>query len=760
LQGPIIKGNSDDIAIHNGKRVTGYKNLKTTSFVFFTCGGEENPWPSSADNTQWYNSLQGKHSVTGKYFAVPSALGTGTTKYTYNGDPVTSTGWIDGTTQTCGSRYILTGCGPFNIAPSDTQEIVFAEIVGSGNSRLNSVIELKNQTKEIHELYNSVLAENKLEIQAKNIIPNIPVEISNNSNSIILNWESNRNLLDEIENMEFEGYTFQGYNLYQLNSELPTKENAKLLAAFDKIDGIKNIKEFYYAADGTLLEKFAHFGNDNGISYAYQVFDDKITQDSFVKGKTYHFALSSYFASNEVLNSGTNQIYPRRSLESPLQIISIQYRRDEAGVNYKDQLIINSNKIIPQTYCKVYIDNPAELKNHNYQINFSMLGDKMVWNLFDKTIQKQILSAQEIIEDHIYYHDSYFPSADGMSFRIISRWTGMFDDGLGIVEVAYAGNLLSSNEYDEKGSQFFGNHVWYDLNYPGINNERDRYYIVNPIIRNDNVIYGYNDYEIRFTEEGSYAVCTDKKIIKVPFEIWDIGPNTVNDKSDDVRIIPTIRASYPLNGKFWASTIDAETNLPSSLIIRILKPQDRTSPIGEYDRFAELCRTSGGVNSVYLIANDNGPVSKFFTKPSNFALNYLAFIDADKDHNPPPPGTIVRLHSKKEFTLNDYFEFNPDQYTDLKMEELPTNFQLNQNYPNPFNPETTIGYQISTVSHVTLKVYDLLGREVAILVDEVQQPGIYNSKFSILNSQISSSIYFYRLHAGDYVQTKKMVLLR
>lgn len=91
---------------------------------------------------------------------------------------------------------------------------------------------------------------------------------------------------------------------------------------------------------------------------------------------------------------------------------------------------------------------------------------------------------------------------------------------------------------------------------------------------------------------------------------------------------------------------------------------------------------------------------------------------------------------------------------------VPVEFALLQNYPNPFNPETTISYQLPKTEQVTLKIYDVLGREVATLVNERQQAGKYNSKFSIQNSQLPSGIYFYRLSAGSFIQTKKMVLVK
>ncbi len=85
-------------------------------------------------------------------------------------------------------------------------------------------------------------------------------------------------------------------------------------------------------------------------------------------------------------------------------------------------------------------------------------------------------------------------------------------------------------------------------------------------------------------------------------------------------------------------------------------------------------------------------------------------------------------------------------------------FQLAQNYPNPFNPTTTIQYAIPNAEHVTLKVYDELGREVATLVNGNKEAGSYRINFNASN--LSSGVYFYRLHAGDNILTKKLMLLK
>jgi hypothetical protein len=101
--------------------------------------------------------------------------------------------------------------------------------------------------------------------------------------------------------------------------------------------------------------------------------------------------------------------------------------------------------------------------------------------------------------------------------------------------------------------------------------------------------------------------------------------------------------------------------------------------------------------------------------------------------------------------------------TNVKLNNnLPTTFSLFQNFPNPFNPSTTINYQIPKVGFVTLKVYDVLGREVALLVNEEKPAGSYRVNFdaSSVKGELSSGIYFYRISVGNYSSVKKMVLLK
>lgn len=120
----------------------------------------------------------------------------------------------------------------------------------------------------------------------------------------------------------------------------------------------------------------------------------------------------------------------------------------------------------------------------------------------------------------------------------------------------------------------------------------------------------------------------------------------------------------------------------------------------------------------------------------------------------------------QEFTARYYEAGGVDSVVVTSVDDnmAPDDFSLSQNYPNPFNPSTTINYSIpvetrrGVLPHITLKIYDLLGREVATLINREQSPGSYSVKFDA--STLTSGIYFYKLTSGKFIDTKKMILLR
>ncbi|MCX7876078.1 MAG: family 10 glycosylhydrolase [Melioribacteraceae bacterium] len=110
--------------------------------------------------------------------------------------------------------------------------------------------------------------------------------------------------------------------------------------------------------------------------------------------------------------------------------------------------------------------------------------------------------------------------------------------------------------------------------------------------------------------------------------------------------------------------------------------------------------------------------------------------------------------------LAEPYKFKTQSPSHLEEISLPTEFLLYQNYPNPFNPETIIRYQLPKECNVRLSVYDLLGRELAVLINEKQTQGFYNYSLSITKYGFSSGVYFYKLQADEFTSIKKFVIVK
>jgi hypothetical protein len=124
-----------------------------------------------------------------------------------------------------------------------------------------------------------------------------------------------------------------------------------------------------------------------------------------------------------------------------------------------------------------------------------------------------------------------------------------------------------------------------------------------------------------------------------------------------------------------------------------------------------------------------------------------------------PSGTVsYRLKQTDLDGTVDYSEPVLPTMTTGVADTWPTTFGLEQNYPNPFNPTTVIRYQVARGAIVTLRAYDLLGREVATLVNEFKTPGAYEVRFS--SEGMASGMYLYRLQAGSFTGTHTMVVMR
>lgn len=198
----------------------------------------------------------------------------------------------------------------------------------------------------------------------------------------------------------------------------------------------------------------------------------------------------------------------------------------------------------------------------------------------------------------------------------------------------------------------------------------------------------------------------------------------------------------------------------------------------------------GGLNVIYYddrnTTSDSSGV--FLARSENGGDNWREFEISDKNFKPLPIGGLGQGYQGDNISITSsnsslwpvWMDNRTGVYqiwsarielSSVNVEQttgIISDFRLEQNYPNPFNPGTNIRFRISDFGFVTLKVFDVLGNEVAILVNEDKQPGTYEVNFSTKGESASSGnayglpsgIYFYKLQAGSFVDTKKMILLR
>jgi len=157
--------------------------------------------------------------------------------------------------------------------------------------------------------------------------------------------------------------------------------------------------------------------------------------------------------------------------------------------------------------------------------------------------------------------------------------------------------------------------------------------------------------------------------------------------------------------------------------------------------------TKDSSSSIFRTTFPGGPWAIEYSAPSGFYNHFTGMRTGS---------TCIAVRSNGGITQCNYYISALNQIGS----NIPQVYSLSQNYPNPFNPPTKIKFAISgsSVAQTFLSVYDILGREVAILVNEILQPGTYEVDWDA--SAQSSGVYYYRLESGSYAETKKMVLVK
>ncbi len=262
---------------------------------------------------------------------------------------------------------------------------------------------------------------------------------------------------------------------------------------------------------------------------------------------------------------------------------------------------------------------------------------------------------------------------------------------------------------------------------------------------------------------------------------WDVYPIGANDyivyyTAEDFKIIIDTVGTGGLTAYYydlWAGVpTDSTTHLPLNIFVFT----DTLNPINVSQNtwLGEFLSSPFGSFSPLgwdLIPGGAG-YSPYYPYPDRIIMEY---IDALGDTSglrlvtnngpltaiPPSNGDEFTIISLKPFRKEIYYTFNFNNLTiekDKGIEQIPTKVVLKQNYPNPFNPVTTISFTLSHTQFVTLKIYDIQGKEIKNLVSGKMKPGLHDIVFNA--SELTSGLYFYKLQTKRFIQTRKMLFIK
>jgi hypothetical protein len=351
FQGPLVDGvagqdlnkngvdDADDFGIFKNQVVgPGKINLPMTAAYYFI-----NDDPTLTDPVQqsypegavrFYRFLKGTIGLTGAPFVDPNTGEPST--FTLPGDPVTRSGWIDGQQFAPGDRRIGAASGPFVMAPGDTQEVVVAEIIAGavpGVDRLSAVALMKFYDQQAQIAY-----DNFFDLPTPPPSPSITAGRFDENTStwyaydgeIILDWSKDFEKVQATESSSAKGYSFQGYNVYQLPSASASITEGIRVATFDLIDGVGKIDDLVFdPITGSVVRLPVQFGNDTGIKRFISIKNDAINQRPLINGIRYYFGVTAY-------NYNPDPLAVPNNLENPVRILTIIPQSNDPGVSLGD----------------------------------------------------------------------------------------------------------------------------------------------------------------------------------------------------------------------------------------------------------------------------------------------------------------------------------------------------------------------------------------------------------------------------------------
>lgn len=787
LAGPNVPS-VGDTAIINFKKRLNQKNLSLSGFYWFAANYSEATDPDLyvyQGTNEWFNLMRGFMPQPGYPSSRPWIDPTNgqETKFPIYGDPIQKTGWYDGKYLAPGDRRMGLSVGPFQMAIGDTQEVVFAFIGEQWMGRqayLHAISNVKSKAKTIKNFLQKgfsvgIVADRKQ-------IP-INVEAIFRSDIIFLDktrintyeWKIIKQPVNGnayIDNAQDSVVTFtanaEGFYTIQVKAVTSDGQIATgeiTVYAFDDQPpkAIINLDKYEITWGDSILADASNSYDPDGDSLSFYwelkppwwYGGDSLSDSKKMKTKIFPFSAGNFSLQLNTYDGVLSDTAKTKFLVHPyLKDISIKYTLTDSSW-YRAIPYYYQNYILIPMYKKGFM--------RIYQAT-----DNGIAYFKDVSLSNSTISSIRTIKDNYIF------------FTVTDTTTGFYNYGfLSIYRFDANWNLtpvLSEYSPDGKPIQFKG--FVGDSALVITNSLRDYYWIdfftepqTPKILVHFQAPSGYglrtmNDKYLFFLRNGNtdslfvYDIFTFSHIKNVDwmkrFYFWDAN------KRGDFSITENYLFAEN-NDSLSVYSIKENLDLEHLCCIQFTPPF--------HNAIVKHFEPTPHIYRAYLIKSDLLCVMRYgynilfdFTYPrypkeiAYFGDGY--YFDGIVESN----GNFWSRRSDL-LSHNEIVKFSIPYFTGInnRDQNLPKKFNLGYNYPNPFNPETKIFYELPVLSNVELTIYNTLGQKICTLVHSRQLPGKYEIKWDGKNEHgifLPSGVYLYRLKAGKFVQTKKMILLR
>ncbi len=833
FQGPLVNtGNPADTAIFDLQKISGAINLPMTSFVYFAAGGSySDPSFNYSGALQWNCMFQGlpptpqpppcpsppidpfTGNPSGPFWLYEGSDGISAP------DIFSPNGWVDGMIDSPGDRRFVQSSGPITMAIGDTQEVLVAGIGGSANSYLASVSRMKAASQNAQTMYNWLFTTTPPTFSVSASFPNhiaanlLIVGDGNDAGAAAMSTTVNRRDGNQLTDVILfddgtHGDLHAGDGLFT-NSVFVVRDDEPYFLSAIVEDGFGRTINWTRVHEGV-----ATVGEV--VVSGERIFSDNLNNDGIANpGENIRFGFTTRYEGISTLSNFV--IAPENEPERKTRVHtlfadgsvdSMIYDPDQATSYFSVNVPTNAGSIfeVPVVFTDSLINewrdtiyfqvepfsdpvqgatiaHPVGTADGDFEVlvvDHSLINDHLyVIEGISEPDSPPAITLRDSSDGRVLLENHPIPDAYGHNMPVTDGFKvmiGTIDTTWGWenwsvpqgnqVWTAASSNYLQLEGFD--GAMGPGYESWYSGSTVPLHRLRD-VLIVFAATDVEGGLIDPNDTTASFAYR--YIDNAELPPVHPEFAQYIINPDTGISYQDFHRMLPF--AAYDVNAipPRRLAVGFTENNVNCGLIDGKYWP-----PYARFPCF--LC----GCNSI-----PNGAREFFFIFDIPYAEVPDPMFEVDVEDVPLPlmwwgtpgrngdvafqTGDQFMIEAAFPFSSQDVWTFNPT-ITGVNGDAQPASFRLSQNYPNPFNPSTTIAYEVPATSIVSLIIYDILGREVRTLVNDVRQAGPHKVLWNSTNKSnlpVASGVYFYRLNArslvpgsskGGLVETRKMIVIK